>query len=86
MAFWTSWLAYKIEELKTQAFNTNISVVGITETKLDNTVSNEELKMMAINYFDQTETKIVVGFLITSKIILLIIANQLFLKILKIFY
>ena len=86
MAFWTSWLAYKIEELKTQAFNTNISVVGITETKLDNTVSNEELKMMAINYFDQTETKLVVGLLITSKIILLIIANQLFLKILKIFY
>ena len=86
MAFWISWLAYKIEELKTQAFNTNISVVGITETKLDNTVSNEELKMMAINYFDQTETKIVVGLLITSKIILLIIANQLFLKILKIFY
>ena len=86
MAFWTSWLAYKIEELKTQAFNTNTSVVGITETKLDNTVSNEELKMMAINYFDQTETKIVVGLLITSKIILLIIANQLFLKILKIFY
>ena len=67
MAFWTSWLAYKIEELKTQAFNTNISVVGITETKLDNTVSNEELKMMAINYFDQTETKMVVGLLITSK-------------------
>ena len=86
MAFWTSWLAYKIEELKTQAFNTNISVVGITETKLDNTVSNEELKMMAINYFDQTKTKMVVGLLITSKIILLIIANQLFLKILKIFY
>ena len=86
MAFWISWLAYKIEELKTQAFNKNISVVGITETKLDNTVSNEELKMMAINYFDQTETKIVVGLLITSKIILLIIANQLFLKILKIFY
>ena len=67
MAFWISWLAYKIEELKTQAFNTNISVVGITETKLDNTVSNEELKMMAINYFDQTETKMVVGLLITSK-------------------
>ena len=78
MAFWTSWLAYKIEELKTQAFNTNISVVGITETKLDNTVSNEELKIMAINYYDQTEIKLVVGLLITSKIILL--------KILKIFY
>ena len=78
MAFWISWLAYKIEELKTQAFNTNISVVGITETKLDNTVSNEELKIMAINYYDQTEIKLVVGLLITSKIILL--------KILKIFY
>ena len=74
----TSWLAYKIEELKTQAFNTNISVVGITETKLDNTVSNEELKIMAINYYNQTEIKMVVGLLITSKIILL--------KILKIFY
>ena len=74
----TSWLAYKIEELKTQAFNTNISVAGITETKLDNTVSNEELKIMAINYYDQTEIKLVVGLLITSKIILL--------KILKIFY
>ena len=78
MAFWISWLAYKIEELKTQAFNTNISVAGITETKLDNTVSNEELKIMAINYYDQTEIKLVVGLLITSKIILL--------KILKIFY
>ena len=78
MAFWISWLAYKIEELKTQAFNTNISVVGITETKLDNTVSNEELKIMAINYYNQTEIKMVVGLLITSKIILL--------KILKIFY
>ena len=78
MAFCTSWLAYKIEELKTQAFNTNISVAGITETKLDNTVSNEELKIMAINYYDQTETKMVLGLLITSKIILL--------KILKIFY
>ena len=74
----TSWLAYKIEELKTQAFNTNISVAGITETKIDNTVSNEELKIMAINYYNQTEIKMVVGLLITSKIILL--------KILKIFY
>ena len=78
MAFWISWLAYKIEELKTQAFNTNISVAGITETKIDNTVSNEELKIMAINYYNQTEIKMVVGLLITSKIILL--------KILKIFY
>ena len=31
-------------ELRTLAF-TNISVPGITETKLDNTVSNEELKI-----------------------------------------
>ena len=35
----------KIEELRTLAFNTNISVLLITETKLDNTVSNEELKI-----------------------------------------
>ena len=40
---------FLIEELRTLAFNTNISVLGIsvlfTETKLDNTVSNEELKI-----------------------------------------
>ena len=36
-------LLSKIEELRTLAFNTNISVLRITETKLDNTVSNEEL-------------------------------------------
>ena len=35
-------LLSKIEELRTLAFNTNISVLGITETKLDNTVSNED--------------------------------------------
>ena len=35
----------KIEELRTLAFNTNVSVLLITETKLDNTVSNEELKI-----------------------------------------
>ena len=38
-------LLSKIEELRTLAFNTNTSVLGITETKLDNTVSNEELKI-----------------------------------------
>ena len=31
------------------AFNTNISVLGITETKLDNTASNEELKIDGYN-------------------------------------
>ena len=36
---------FLIEELRTLAFNTNISVLRITETKLDNTVSNEELKI-----------------------------------------
>ena len=42
-------LLSKIEELRTLAFNTNISVLGITETKLDNTVSNEELKFDGYN-------------------------------------
>ena len=37
-------LLSKIEESRTLAFNTNISVFGITEIKFDNTVSNEELK------------------------------------------
>ena len=37
-------LLFKIWQLKTLATNTNISVPGITETKLDNCVSNEELK------------------------------------------
>ena len=37
-------LLSKIEESRTLAFNTNISVLGITEIKFDNTVSNEELK------------------------------------------
>ena len=35
----------KIEELRTLAFNTNISVLGVTERKLHNTVSNEALKI-----------------------------------------
>ena len=38
-------LLSKIEELRTLAFNRSISVLGITETKLDNTVSIEELKI-----------------------------------------
>ena len=38
-------LLSKIEELRTLAFNTNISVLGITETKLDNNVSNDWLKI-----------------------------------------
>ena len=39
---------------------------------------------MVISYHDQTETEMVVGLLATSKIILLIIDNQVFLKTLKI--
>ena len=38
-------LLSKIEELTTLAFNTNISVLGITETKLDSNVSNDWLKI-----------------------------------------
>ena len=38
-------LLSKIEELTTLAFNTNISVLGITETKLDSNVSNHWLKI-----------------------------------------
>ena len=38
-------LPSKIEELRKLVFNTSISVLGIIETKLDNTVSNEELKI-----------------------------------------
>ena len=62
-------LLSRIEELRTLAIHTNISVLGITETKLDNTVSNEELKMDGYNLL------IVAGLLPTSKIILLIIGN-----------
>ena len=39
----------KIEELRTLAFNTNISVLGIIETKLGNTVSSEELRIDGYN-------------------------------------
>ena len=42
-------LLSKIEELTTLAFNTNISVLGITETKLDNNVSNDWLKIDVYN-------------------------------------
>ena len=42
-------LLSRIEEIRTLAFNTNISVLGITGTKLDNTVSNEELKIDGYN-------------------------------------
>ena len=42
-------LLSKIEELKTLAFNTNISVLGITEAKLDSNVSNDWLK---IDYYN----------------------------------
>ena len=44
-------LLSKIEELRTLAFNTNISVLAITGTKLDNIVSNEELKIDDYNSF-----------------------------------
>ena len=42
-------LLSKLEELRTLVFNKNISLFGITETKLDNTVSNEELKIDGCN-------------------------------------
>ena len=42
-------LLSKIEELRTLAFNTNISVLGITETKLDSNVSNDWLKIDVYN-------------------------------------
>ena len=44
-------LLSKIEELRTLTFNTNISVLAITGTKLDNIVSNEELKIDDYNLF-----------------------------------
>ena len=68
----------KIEELRTLAFNTNISVLGVTERKLHNTVSNEALKIDGYR-----NKKMVVELLSTSKIIFLIIDNQVFLKTLK---
>ena len=50
-------LLSKIEELRTPAFNTNISVLGITETKLDNTVSNGELKIDGYNLLQSGRNK-----------------------------
>ena len=50
-------LLSKIEELRTLAFNTNISVLGITKTKLNNTVSNEELKIDDCNLLRSDRNK-----------------------------
>ena len=50
-------LLSKIEELRTLAFNTNISVLGITKTKLNNTVSNEELKIDDYNLLRSDRNK-----------------------------
>ena len=47
----------KIEELRTLTLNTYISVLGITETKLDNTVSNEELKIDGYNLLRSDRNK-----------------------------
>ena len=41
---------------------------------------------MVIIYYDQTKTEMVVGLLATSKVILLIINNQVFLKTLKLLF
>ena len=35
----------KIEQLRSLLINSNISVLGITETRLDNNVNNEEMKI-----------------------------------------
>ena len=50
-------LISKIEESRTLANNTNISVLGITETKLDNTVINEELKINGYNLLRSDRNK-----------------------------
>ena len=39
----------KIEQLRSLLINSNISVLGITETKLDNTVNNEEVEVDGYN-------------------------------------
>ena len=39
----------KIEQLRSLLIDSNISVLGITETKLDNTVSNEEVEIDGYN-------------------------------------
>ena len=50
-------LLSKIEELRALAFNTNNSVLGITKTKFDNTVSNEELKIDGYNLLQSDRNK-----------------------------
>ena len=47
----------KVEELRALAFNTDISVLWITVTKLDNTVSNEELKIDVFNLLRSDRNK-----------------------------
>ena len=42
-------LLSKIEELRTPAFHVKISVLGITEAKLDKTVNNEKLNFDGYN-------------------------------------
>ena len=67
----------KIEELRTLVLNTNISVLGTTETKLDDTVSNEELKSDGYNLLRSDRNKNGGG-------IACYIKNNIFLKTLKI--
>ena len=50
-------LLSKVEELRALAFNTDISVLWITVTKLDNTVSNEELKIDVFNLLRSDRNK-----------------------------
>ena len=50
-------LLSKKEELRTLAFNTNISVLWITEAKLDNTVSSEEIKIEGYNLLRSDRNK-----------------------------
>ena len=76
----------KTEELRTLALNKNISVPGITETKLDKTVSNEELKIDDYNLLRSRSNKIGGGVACYIKKILLIIDNQVFQETLKILF
>ena len=50
-------LLSKIKVFRTLAFNTNIAVLRITEIKLDNTVSNEELKIGGYNLLQPDRNK-----------------------------
>ena len=47
----------KIEQLRSLLINSNISVLGITETKLDNTVNNEEVESNAYNLIRSDRNK-----------------------------